>query len=187
MHKTIRVLLNYLMLTLCITSLNIHSYGESHALRNGLIVAGISIAAYCSGYLQKIKRAKGHEVQKATDDISIAIPGTGRWQALSLASQGSLFIFCTLGSVSTLLGISAYRNWLNHPNKSRRQESLSDICLLSSLFYSTTALSYGAKKAADYKIKKFKEEYIQANPETYKEQLCKNRDFVAAQNEVLSF
>ena len=73
------------------------------------------------------------------------------------------------------------------PDSFRRQQRFFFSCLLSGLCYTTAAISYNVKKGADYKIKTFKEEYIQANPEAYKEQLLKNKDFVIAQNEIQNF
>jgi hypothetical protein len=190
MHKIITprfAALKYCIIALSLTSCNIRSYDESDTIRNGLIIAGIGAAAYCSGYFQKTKRAKGHTVQQATDQLSIAVPGSGRWHALSYLSQGSLVISGALALTGTLLVIPFYKNWLDYPDSSEAQEPLIATCFLNGLFYSAAALSYEAKKIADYKIEKFKEEYILANPETYKEQLCKNKDFVVAQNEIVSF
>ena len=190
MHKIITTrfaAVKYCIIALSLISCNIRSYDESDTIRNGLIIAGIGVAAYCSGYLQKTKRTKGHTVQQATDELAIAVPGSGRWHALSYFSQGSLIISGALALTTTLAAIHNYKIWLYYPQTSLTTEPLKIACFLNGLCYSTAALSYGVKKLADYKIEKFKEEYILANPESYKEQLCKNKDFVVAQNEIVSF
>ena len=170
---------------------NFIAYGDFEIEDKALVaVAGITslvgVAALISGVQKKALRAKGHQLHKPTDQIAPYTPGTNRWNNLHTATKISTVVTGLLALGTTLNGLSScYGLLINSYDLDNVKNSIGVSFILSPIFCASSLATYYIQKYAAMRSKKFTEEYSAANPETYKEQIARNKAYVAEKDAIL--
>ena len=177
-------------------SFNSHANLEINNTTTAVIIGITSIAgitAYISGAQKRALRTKGHQVGKPTEKIIPYTPGTTRWNTLHTAAQTSAIITGLLALGTSLSAISKCYEMLiygpnggDYNNPYRDMESITAVSFFcTALFSASTIASYYIQKYAATRSKKFTQEFIVANPEAYKAQIAKNKDFIAHKDQLI--
>jgi hypothetical protein len=146
-----------------------------------------AITAYISGAQKKALRKKGHKISNPTEQIIPHTPGAERWNSINTAAKistvttGLLALGTSLNTISNIYKFCMFSG--NYEREIKRIFATSFFC--TTLFSVSTIASYYLHTYAANKSKKFTQEYIAANPEAYKEQIARNRSYIAERDALI--
>ena len=145
-----------------------------------------AITAYISGAQKKALRKKGHKISNPTEHIIPHTPGAERWNKIDTAAKVSTVTTGLLALGTILRGLYNYYDFLTEGNRGRDMEPVLIATVLSTSFFSVSSVaSYYLHTYAEHRSKKFTQEYIAANPEAYKEQIARNRAYIAERDALI--